>query len=105
MADQDAAVKPFALPYTHKLSQPVTVGQETVEEIVFTRKPIGKDFIGLPVDLTTWKFDENFQFLCRLCGKSMAVMHGLASEDVIELSGLAAVFTLGGLLTGSSASR
>lgn len=84
-------------PKTHKLKEPITVGSQTITELVI-RKPQAGDIRSFPLMNPT--AGDLLNVLGKLSGQPSIVIDQLGAEDVFELTGLVVDFLPAGLLTG-----
>lgn len=88
------------LPYTHKLNHPVKHGEETITELVFKRRPVGKDSRGIQIT----KLDDGntlVPLVARLTNNPPSLIDNLDLEDLLTVGGLLGDFFQIGRTTGS----
>jgi len=87
------------LPYTYKLETPVTHGETTISELVFNRRPMGKDVKGIrlsQIDLG----DHVILLTARLTNNPPSVIEKLDFADIASLGEVLSSFLQRGQKTG-----
>lgn len=94
MADEvdklGAEVAARTYPYTLKLTVPVKLGDEVIDELTFQRGQL-KFLKGIPVDGTP-SADQLMMIASRLCGQPLGVIERLDPDDSGEVIGMALLF-------------
>jgi hypothetical protein len=62
-----------------------------MKEIVFPRRPIGKDLIGTSMNMD---YDDLFVIASRVCNKPPLVFHRLDLSDIMQLNKAVSTFLL-----------
>lgn len=84
-------------PVKYTLASPVVHESITIKEVVFNRRPIAKDFRGLPSELDQ---DAEMVFISRLTGIELHLVEKLDGFDFIQLGGIVRSFLRSGPKTG-----
>lgn len=88
------------LPYTFKLNHPVKHGDETITELVFKRRPVGRDSRGIQMTRLD-DGDTLVPLISRLTNNPPSLIDRLDLEDLIACGGRLADFFQTGRMTGS----
>ncbi len=91
LTDEEKPEEEISLPYTLPLKYPFQVGQKTVSELVFRRRPKSADAAG--VNFGNLCPEHVCQIAGRVCGISPAALHKLLDiSDLIEVQKVVARF-------------
>lgn len=97
MADEK---KEYNIPYTYPLKFPVQFGKdETVEEIMITRRLKAKDLKNLPAS-SSIKMEHMMQLVCKVTAKPMALIEEIDADDLMALTEVVSSFLPNGQKTG-----
>ncbi len=77
-----------------KLLHPVTIkgksGEQTIDELTFSRRPKAKDFRGITTATGALSFDDQFMIVARLVNEPLTVIHEL---DIADMGRVMKTFT------------